>query len=386
MKILYLSTPNFADCDFPLIRAFQEKGVDVTYLIMLTPHHLSASLIDIKQQYPRTKIIPALMYSELKYLESYLDMDRVFISNRTGKNRLSFSYWKSVWDIRRFIKRGRYDLIHYPGFGNKWFYKLAPVITTVHDPFPHTGEGHKKQKELRSLALKRSKGIVLLNNTQLDDFCNCYSIDPQRVLVNSLGVYDNIRYFVTHEIEPIKNNLLFFGRISPYKGLEYLCEAMRLVHEQIPDATLTIAGRGKMYFDIEPYKKLGCIKIINKYISMSDLADLLSQCELSVCPYTDATQSGVLMTCFALGKPVVASAVGGFCEAIEDGKSGVLVPAKDAKALAEVIIELLKDDNRKEEMSEYIYNEYFKGEKSWSAIADKYLKYYSFVIENCINE
>ena len=293
---------------------------------------------------------------------------------------MTFSCWKNIWNIRRFIKKGQFDVIHYSGFNNKWFYKLAPVVTTVHDPFPHTGEGYKNLKEIRTLALKRSKGIVLLNDVQLDDFCRYYSINPSEVLVNRLGVYDNIRSFVKPNTKPIKNNLLFFGRISPYKGIEYLCKAMELVHEQIPDATLTIAGKGKMYFNIEPYLQLGCIKIINSYISMPELAELLSLCEISVCPYTDATQSGVLMTCFALGKPVVASAVGGFCEAIEDGKSGVLVPPKDVKALADAIISLLKDDGKKQEMSDYIYNEYFKGEKSWSAIADRYIKYYSDVI------
>ena len=387
MKILYLSTPNFADCDFPLVRAFQEKGADVTYLIVLSPWFLRSSLIDIKQQLPQTKILPAMAYQELRYLESYMDMDKVYISNRTGKSRLTVSYWKSIWNIRRFIKQGRFDVIHYSGHrGNRWCYKLAPLITTFHDPFPHTGEGYKNMSKNYERAIKRSKGIVLLNSAQLEDFCGCYSISPKKVLVNRLGVYDNIQYFVKPTTKPIKNNLLFFGRISPYKGLEYLCEAMKLVQEEIPDVTLTIAGKGEVNFDIEPYMQLGCIKIINEYISMPELAELLSLCELSVCPYTDATQSGVLMTCFALRKPVVASAVGGFCEAIENGKSGVLVPPKNVKALADAIISLLNDDEKKQKMSDYIHDEYFNGEKSWPTIADRYLKYYSDVIDNRINE
>ena len=63
-------------------------------------------------------------------------------------------------------------------------------------------------------------------------------------------------------------NVLFFGRISPYKGIEYLCEAMMRVREHIPDATLTIAGNGNIYFDISPYEKQEWIDIQNKYISM----------------------------------------------------------------------------------------------------------------------
>lgn len=380
MKILYISQPNFADCDFPLIRAFQQKGVDVTYLIPLTPFHLRASLIDIKKQLPQTGIFHATVYTEFHYLKDYMDMSKVYVANRPGKTRLTFSYWKSVWNLRRFIKKGKYDVIHYTTYRNGWFYNLAPLITTIHDPFPHTGEATKKSAKKRAVAVKRSKGIVLLNEVQLNEFCNAYSIDPQRVLVNSLGVYDNICSFINPQIKPIKNNVLFFGRIHPYKGIEYLCEAMTIVHDQIPDATLTIAGRGNMYFDFEPYKKLNYIKVINNFISMPDLADLLSSCEISVCPYTDATQSGVIMTCFALGKPVVASAVGGLVEMIEEGKSGLLVPPKDAEALASAIVSLLKDDKRKQNMSDYIIDEYFKGKRSWSAIANRYLKYYTRIL------
>lgn len=383
MKILYLSTPYFADCDFPLVRTFQEKGVDVTYLLLLSPHSLSTTLIDIKQQLPQTKIFPASVYAELKQYENYFDLNNMYLANNTGRSRLTFSYWKNIQNIRRFIRQGRFDVIH-DSSRYDWIYGLAPVITTFHDPFPHSGEDYKRQKSVYQQTIKRSKGVVLLNNNQLDTFCQYYSISPKKVLINCLGIYDNIRSFVSPNVKHVKNNILFFGRISPYKGIEYLCEAMKLVHEQIPDATLTIAGNGKFYFDINQYVRFGYFNIYNRYITMSELAELLTKCELCVCPYTDATQSGVLMTCFSLGKPVIASAVGGLCEMIEEGKSGVLVPPRDVKALAEAIIAILNNSNLKRHMSEYIYNEYIIGEKSWSAIADRYLKYYEDITNNCI--
>ena len=174
---------------------------------------------------------------------------------------------------------------------------------------------------------------------------------------------------------------MFFGRISPYKGIEYLCEAMRIVRQAVPDAILTIAGGGKMYFDIEPYKQLGYIEVINHYVGMEELAELLSRCTLSVCPYTDATQSGVIMTSFSLCKPIVATNVGGLGEMIDEGKSGLLVPPKDSKALADAIIELLIDKKKLTNMSEYIRQEYEQGDRSWNAIADKYIDYYTKILE-----
>ena len=80
MKILYYSTPFFADCDFPLVKALQEEGHDVTYLIALAPYSLKSTLFDIKEQVQENAIIPAICYLELKVYESYMDMSKVYIS------------------------------------------------------------------------------------------------------------------------------------------------------------------------------------------------------------------------------------------------------------------------------------------------------------------
>ena len=48
MKILFISSPPFADCDFPLIKTLQEAGNDVTYLIHLTPYSLKSTLFNMQ--------------------------------------------------------------------------------------------------------------------------------------------------------------------------------------------------------------------------------------------------------------------------------------------------------------------------------------------------
>lgn len=80
MKILYYSSPSFDDCDFPLVKAWQEAGHDVTYLIVLAPYSLKSTLFDIKEQVQENAIIPAICYPELKVYENYMDMSKVYIS------------------------------------------------------------------------------------------------------------------------------------------------------------------------------------------------------------------------------------------------------------------------------------------------------------------
>lgn len=384
MKLLYISTPSFADCDFPLIRELQHKGIDVTYLILLPPFMLKSTLFDIKTQISDTKIFPATNYGEIKVYESYMKMDKVFVANRVGRNALSVSYWKHKLDLFLFLKKNQFDIVHSDylvGGGLKFLFGLSKKwVQTFHDPFPHSGEMTKWKDNAYRTTLSKADYFVLLNERQKARFCSDYGISADRVFINRLGIYDNIQKFVKSESAPFKNNVLFFGRISPYKGVEYLCEAMEKVRERIPDATLTIAGGGNFYFDVEPYKQSGYIEILNHYVGMEELAELLNRCELTVCPYTDATQSGVIMTSYSLGKPVVATDVGGLPEMIENGKTGLLVPPQDSYSLANAIVKLLTDKKKLHSMSSYIKEQYRRGVKSWSVIADNYINLYRAIL------
>lgn len=222
--------------------------------------------------------------------------------------------------------------------------------------------------------------FILLNEVQKNKFITKNNVKENQILINKIGRFDYLDLWKENKPYNNHHNVLFFGRISPYKGLEYLCKAMMKVKEQVPDATLTIAGGGKIYFDISSYEKKEWVKIINRYVGMEELASLLQNSSLTVCPYTDATQSGVIMTSYSLCKPVVATNVGGLGEMVEDGKTGLLVPPKNIDALANAIISLLKDEDTLKQMTLNIKNDYFVGEKSWKAIADKYIEFYKTIV------
>lgn len=386
MKVVFYSSTSYADTDFPLIKEYQRRGVDVYYLIQLAPHNKRSTLIDIDKQISKSAILPASNYKEFNVYKDYLDLSKVFVINSLNSSVKTRANIRLTLQVYSFVKKLNPDVIHLLSpldTTSTILYRFRKkLVLTMHDPFPHTGESSGRRTFFRNLAMKLVPKFVLLNERQKKQFKKVYHIKESQILINKIGRFDYLDIFKTGltpsvvETALFSHNVLFFGRISPYKGIEYLCQAMMKVKEQVPNATLTIAGGGKMYFDITAYQNLKWVKIINHYVGMEELADMLKDCAISVCPYTDATQSGVIMTSYSLCKPVVASNVGGLGEMVDDGKTGLLVPPKDVDDLADAIIVLLKDDALRGNMERRIREDYFVGEKSWKVIAEKYLEFY----------
>jgi glycosyltransferase involved in cell wall biosynthesis len=165
-------------------------------------------------------------------------------------------------------------------------------------------------------------------------------------------------FYKKYAKDGILNNkhILFFGSVSQYKGIEDLLRAMPLVLEKFPNESLIIAGRSKddNILNGEIFKKFkNQITVINRYIPNKELVTLVQESKFVVCPYLDATQSGVLMTSYALNTPVVATSVGAFPEYIEQNITGMLVPVNDPAKLADTI-KLALQNNFYETMAENI--------------------------------
>lgn len=382
MRIVYYSGTPFADSDFPLVRRLQMMGHEVHYFIDLPCYHLKSTLINIKEQIRQSGIFSAVRYAEFRAYAGYISLENVYVVNRLEQSALHPKNIAVSLRLASMIRRIRPDVMHIIGGLEILSLPLLRLrkrtVLTVHDPFPHTGEQSFRREFFRKLAMTCLPRFVLLNERQRADFIRAYGLRDGQVHVNRMGAFDYMPGLARSGDggggEP--TGVLFFGRISPYKGVEYLLEAMTKVHEKMPQATLTVVGGGRLYFDASPFESLPYIKIINRYVGMEELAGMISRARVVVCPYTDATQSGVIMTAYGMCKPVVASDVGGLAEMVDDGKSGILVPPKDVDALADAILKLLGDERRQREMREYIKEMYFLGHRSWEHIAEKYLEAY----------
>jgi glycosyltransferase involved in cell wall biosynthesis len=170
------------------------------------------------------------------------------------------------------------------------------------------------------------------------------------------------------------------GSIQPHKGIEYFCQAMESVVREKPDIHAVIAGKGQFYFDKTKYEENPSFTFINRFITNEELASLISNCVAVVCPYIDATQSGVVMSAFALNKPVIATTVGALPKMMEDNRHGFLVPPKNSQALERAIVRILQPEIA-QQMSRNIEQDFSSGDRSWGRIAKELYQIYQTVIE-----
>jgi glycosyltransferase involved in cell wall biosynthesis len=171
--------------------------------------------------------------------------------------------------------------------------------------------------------------------------------------------------------------ILFFGNLTPSKGLPDLLKAFSQVYAQEPSARLIIVGRPTKFIDMDQITKLadelGIIKatiIDAHYLPMENVAPLMDMATLVIYPYLSSTQSGALQVAYTFGKPVIATNVGGLPEAVDDGKSGFLVPPSSSDDLSRAILKLIRDPNLVKDMGNY--SKHLSDTKfSWDSIAQE---------------
>jgi glycosyltransferase involved in cell wall biosynthesis len=81
-----------------------------------------------------------------------------------------------------------------------------------------------------------------------------------------------------------------------------------------------------------------------RFIPVSEIATYFAAADVVLAPYRTEAQSGVALTAFHFGRPVIASTVGGLPEIVRDGENGLLVPPDDANALAAAIDRFFQSD------------------------------------------
>ena len=298
---------------------------------------------------------------------------------------------RSPLTMRRLVKtilRSSPDVVHMQET-NPWIDVNAPglarsagLVNTVHDVERHPG--HRRAKRvpwIRRLARRSAHRIIVHGDALKQAMVEKDGTPAEKIHVIPHGNFLHYLTWGDLAVPEDDHTLLFFGRIWPYKGLEYLIRAEPYISEELPDVKIVIAGEGESFHRYEALiAHPDRFEVHNEFVPRGEAADIFRRASVVVLPYIEASQSGVLAMAYTFGKPVVATDVGSIPEVVEHGQTGLIVPPGDEKALAEAIVSLLKDPDKRRQMGQ---NAYAKAttDLSWDTIAEKTLRVYQEALQ-----
>lgn len=216
------------------------------------------------------------------------------------------------------------------------------IITVLDNVIPHERKFY--DNILTKYFLSKNDGFVAMSDAVMKDL---YSLKPKskcirmdHPLYNHFGEVKNRETACKElKIDPNKKNLLFFGFIRDYKGLDLLIEAFNKLD---PGYNLIIAG--ECYGSFDKYQEMinksplrENISVFTDYIPDSKVPVFFGAADVCILPYKSATQSGITSISYHFELPIIATDTGGLKESIEDGTTGLIVPTPDSTLISEAI-------------------------------------------------
>jgi len=242
----------------------------------------------------------------------------------------------------------------------------AANALVVHDAAPHPGDNHLWRGLMLRNDFRQADLLVSLTDAVGSRLVGEQGVPAGKVIGSRLGPF---RYGEgeARSLGTPPWRLLFFGRLLPYKGLDRLVEAMRLLEAEGFPARLRLVGQGPFDLGALP----GNVDLERRWAPEEEIPELFAKADLAVLPYQEASQSGVLPIAQHLGLPSLVTPVGGLLEQVEQGKSGFVAADASAHGLAEAIKIIFGGREAYRRMSEILLQT--GGDRQWSEIAGNLL-------------
>ena len=294
----------------------------------------------------------------------------------------SLSPWKTmkaIWALYRLLRKEKYDIVHVhtpvaAGVG-RIAAKLAGVPTVIYTAHgfyfhDHMAPWAKRITILFERALGKLTHMLFTQSTEDAQAAVQYGIAPQqRVVWISNGV-DIDRFTPREDNSAVRERfglkegelaVGFVGRLVREKGILELLEGMRQAAQKMPNLVLLVAGDNKAAGD----RDVETQQIVHEYLNSNDLPfrvqftgfiddveEMMAAVDLFALPSYREGMPRTIIEAMASGKPVIASDIRGCREEVSHGETGLLVPVRDADALGQGIVDILKSPTLARSMGE----------------------------------
>ncbi|MGQ0716946.1 MAG: glycogen synthase [Pseudonocardiales bacterium] len=297
---------------------------------------------------------------------------------------------------------GAVDLVH----SHTWYTNMAghlartlhgvPHVVTAHSLEPRRpwkaeqlGGGYRVSSWVERTAYEHADAVIAVSDGMRADLLDCYpAVHPERVHVVRNGI-DTSTYRPVEETDvvrrlgadPARPIVAFVGRITRQKGVGHLLAA---AHHIDPAAQLLLCAGAPDTSEIEAEARAAVATLsavrpgviwVPDMLPIADVRQVLSAATVFACPSVYEPLGIVNLEAMACGTAVVASAVGGIPEVVDDGVTGRLVPYNEndpeefQRSFAHRVNELLADPDRATAMGQ-AGRKRAVTEFSWSTVAD----------------
>jgi glycosyltransferase involved in cell wall biosynthesis len=208
-------------------------------------------------------------------------------------------------------------------------------VVTVHDPVPHPGQPplNLVERAVRRRWISGADTVVVHGDALVDEL-------PGWMRHGRVAVIPHGTFVRAEPLPPPPHpQVLLFGRLEPYKGVDVLLRAMARVWAERPETALRIAGVGPAAELVPEHPR---IELRGEYVPEEELEGLFADASLAVLPYVQASQTGVGSLAVGYGVPTIVSDVGALRDVVLDD-SFVAAPGDD-EALALAILRHLDHD------------------------------------------
>lgn len=226
--------------------------------------------------------------------------------------------------------------------------RLYPLVVTVHDTLPHSGERlslWQKRYRLYQTLQRESADILITHGEELAQVLRTITKRSSRTVLSiPHGVLGRLPGDRTPAQYRMSGSICFIGRMQAYKGLDVFLDAVDLLSARSAPFHAVIAGRGPSLDDLRPdFEQRQEVTLVDRYLTRHELLQTVDDSAAVALPYRDGTQTGIGLLAVGRGRPIVASQVGSIPEVCREGVNGCLVPPGDPQALADALERILTD-------------------------------------------
>lgn len=346
-KLIFVTSPSYFEPALENVRILREI-CHIEMIVLITPHLRKEGCLEVLQGKLHSsgfyKLEDIYEYNTVNKISKFINIENTKVFYFSSFKGLSI---RSIIDgvtFYKYLKSSTPDVVYLDDLLN---YTISTallinnincrIIANIHDPQSHLGEKNWRRDLIRKLYFKKINTFLTLSTYSKLQFELIYPNLSEKIQTIKLLPYSFYNLFDEYgENVEKEKNILFFGRVSKYKGIENLLIAFNRICRIRTDYTLIIAGKNVAEYElprdmVDSLK--GNVEIKNHYISNQEMIKLLKATTLLVLPYKEASQSGVIMTAISMNTPILATNVGALPEYIEAYMNGYIIENNTVDAL-----------------------------------------------------